>query len=115
MSDKSYVTMEQNVCPVCGKVFDTGDLLLDMRLSKRFDRYTVTDYSLCPEHKQQEEDGYIFLIELSEAPVKGQEPKRTGRIASLKKEVATQIFNREMAPISYVEVGVMDALEKMAA
>ena len=32
--EKSYVTMEQKQCPVCGKIEDTGSLLLDKRLRK---------------------------------------------------------------------------------
>ena len=48
---KSYVTIEQHVCPVCGKAHDTGTILLDRRLRERFDMYTPTGYGLCPEHK----------------------------------------------------------------
>lgn len=32
---KSYITMEQHQCHVCGKIFDTGALLLDTHLRKR--------------------------------------------------------------------------------
>ena len=32
MNDKSHVSLEQHVCLVCGKAFDTGTILLDKRL-----------------------------------------------------------------------------------
>ena len=45
--EKSYVTLEQHVCPVCLKTFDTGNLLLDDKLRDVFKKYTVTGYGLC--------------------------------------------------------------------
>ena len=48
MGTKSHVGMEQNVCPVCGKAFDTGTILLDRRLRNSLERKTVTGWSLCP-------------------------------------------------------------------
>lgn len=47
MSEKSYVSMEQNVCAVCGKTFDTGSILLDRRMQDSMERHTVTDWGLC--------------------------------------------------------------------
>lgn len=29
---KSHVSLEQKQCPICGKVHDTGNLLLDTRI-----------------------------------------------------------------------------------
>jgi len=118
MSDKSYVTLEQNICPVCGKVFDTGSILLDEYMRKRFDRYTITGYSLCPEHQKQKEEGYIFLIELAEEPVKGKEPKRTGNIASIRRTVAEQIFDADcmakIQDIAFIHPEAFAKIKEMA-
>ena len=40
--NKTYVTIEQNVCPVCGKTFETGALLMDDRLQDKFEMHTLT-------------------------------------------------------------------------
>ena len=50
--EKSYVSLEQHICPVCLKTFDTGNLLFDEQLRNIFERYTVTGYELCEEHKK---------------------------------------------------------------
>lgn len=39
---KSYVTLEQKICVVCGRSYDTGSLLLDKRLRERFEHHTIT-------------------------------------------------------------------------
>jgi len=113
---KSYVTIEQHICPVCGKTFDTGNILLDKRLKDSFDRYTPTGYSLCPEHQKQKEDGYIFLIELAEEPRPKEEPKRTGNIASIRRIAAEQIFAPDVMErikdIAYID---KEAFAKIAA
>jgi hypothetical protein len=59
---KSHVTMEQHKCAVCGKDYDTGALLLDTRLGKRFEMHTVTGWGLCPEHQKLYDDGYVALV-----------------------------------------------------
>ena len=113
---KSYVTLEQNVCPVCGKVFETGNLLMDTRLRESFEKYTVTGYDYCEEHKKQKEDGYVFLIEVSERPAGEctlENADRTGSIASIRKHVADKIFGSEIKDIAFVEVGVLEKLQAM--
>lgn len=59
---KSYVTMEQHVCPVCTQAHDTGNLLLDTRLQERFDMHTPTGWELCPDCARLRDDGYVALI-----------------------------------------------------
>lgn len=81
---KSYVTMEQKQCFVCGTVFDTGAILMDKRLKETFDSaYTVTGFGLCEEHQKLIDDGYCIVI-----VVKDKESKeRTGELAYIKQEV----------------------------
>lgn len=112
--EKSYVTLEQHACPVCLKTFDTGNLLLDDELRDVFEKYTVTGYELCEEHKKVVEDGYVILVEVRERPQKGQDPYRTGNTASLKRHVAKDIFpDMDVQDVAFVEIGVLDKLREM--
>ena len=121
MGTKSHVGMEQNVCPVCGKAFDTGTILLDCRLRDSLERKTVTGWDLCPEHAKLWKKGYIALVEcdpekskFSGGTIKPENANRTGRIAHIRKAVVARIFNVEMAvPVAFVEPTVIDMLEKM--
>lgn len=112
--EKSYVTLEQHACPVCLKTFDTGNLLLDDELRDVFEKYTVTGYGLCEEHKKVVEDGYVILVEVRERPQKGQDPYRTGNTAYLKRHVAKDIFpDMDVQDVAFVEIGVLDKLREM--
>lgn len=112
--EKSYVTLEQHACPVCLQTFDTGNLLLDDELRDVFEKYTVTGYELCEEHKKVVEDGYVILVEVRERPQKGQDPYRTGNTAYLKRHVAKDIFpDMDVQDVAFVEIGVLDKLREM--
>lgn len=112
--EKSYVSLEQHICPVCLKTFDTGNLLFDEQLRNIFERYTVTGYELCEEHKKVIEDGYVILVEVREKPFDGKDPYRTGNTAYLKRYVAKDIFpDMEMRDVAFVEIGVLDRLREM--
>ena len=112
--EKSYVTLEQHACPVCLKTIDTGNLLLDDELRDVFEKYTVTGYELCEEHKKVVEDGYVILVEVRERPQKGQDPYRTGNAAYLKRHVAKDIFpDMDVQDVAFVEIGVLDKLREM--
>lgn len=128
MSEKSYVSMEQRVCLVCGERYDTNSLLFDRRLKDSFERYTVTGYGLCPEHQKMNDDGYLALIECSNThsgdTLSTQNADRTGRVAHIKREFAKSIFNIghdeiDKSPVMYVQAGlgdkkgVLDVLEDM--
>lgn len=119
MSDKSYVTMEQHQCIVCGHLFDTGALLLDKRLKKTFERHTVTGNGLCPEHQKLFDDGYIAFVEISNetksSTLQPEEACRTGRIAHVRRAVAADMFNVPIGnePLAFVEKDVIDFLEKI--
>jgi hypothetical protein len=117
---KSYVSMEQKQCPVCGLIFDSGAILLDKRLRQSMKRNTVTGYGLCPEHQELFDKGYIALVEAtspsSEANLKLEEVNRTGKICHLKRSAADNIFNIKLPdkiPMIFVEPGVIDKLQTM--
>lgn len=110
--DKSYVSMEQKVCFVCGEKFDTESILLDARLRNRFERNTVTGYGHCPECQSKLDKGFVFLIVVDENKSPNEkEPWRTGDIVTIKKEVCSVMF----ADIQIKNVGFIttDAFEKI--
>ena len=103
--DKSYVSLEAKVCPVCGVQHnhDCG-ILLDRRLTDSMERTTVTGAGLCEEHDKLWKDGYIALVEadpekstITKEKAKMQDAYRTGRIAHIKKDIFNKIVN---TPIS---------------
>jgi ssDNA-binding Zn-finger/Zn-ribbon topoisomerase 1 len=45
--------LAEAVCPFCGEKFDTGEILMDMRLKRHtFEHKTVTGYQPCPKCKK---------------------------------------------------------------
>ena len=63
MNDKSHVSLEQHVCLVCGKAFETGAILRDKRRRASMERHTATGWGLCPEHQKLSDDGFVALLE----------------------------------------------------
>lgn len=121
MTDKSHVTMEQHICKVCGKIFDTGSILIDRRLNAVFERFTVTGYSLCPDDQKKFDDGYVALVVVSNMPASGntmqpRNAKPIGVVAHVKRDVARKIFNVSIPDdleMVYVEPGVITKFEEM--
>lgn len=121
--DKSHVTLEQKVCVVCGKVHDSGALLLDKRLRPRFDRYTVTGYDLCPEHEKLHKEGYLALVVIdpsksgvgADGNIKLEEAHRTGTVVHMKREAFAGIFGGEAPanPMVFIDIELAEKLEKM--
>ena len=120
MPDKSFVSMEQHQCVVCGKLFDTGSILMDKRLQPVFDRSTVTDRGICPEHEKLHAEGYVALVECT-APsnrntLKLEDAVRTGKIAHIKRDVFSKIFNAPCdpkLPMMFIDPEAMAKLEAM--
>jgi len=122
MTDKSHVSMETNQCLVCMKEFETGAILLDRTLRDRFERHTCTGPGLCEEHKKLHDDGYIALIEVSEAPAgesasldEVMRAKRTGQVAHVRREAWEGLTDVECdVPVCLVEEGVIAKLVEMS-
>ena len=76
---KSYVAMGHEQCPVCG-VKHNESVILDTRLNNSFEvgESLLTGFSLCPEHQQLRDDGYVFVI-----TVKGEDNLPQGKIAAV--------------------------------
>lgn len=120
--EKSHVTMEQHVCVVCCKTFDTGAVLLDKRLRAVFDRHTTTGMGLCPEDTKKREDGYVALIGVRNAGdrntdkyLRQDEADRTGEVIHIKREAFDKILNAP-APeqgVAFVDAEVIEYLKRL--
>lgn len=123
--NKSYVSLEQQVCLVCGTAFETGGILFDKRLRASLERHTTTGWGLCREHQQLHVEGFVALIEcdpersqLSEGNdrLKPEQAYRTGQIVHLKREAFAEAFDVAISanqPCAFVEPGVIDRLLAM--
>lgn len=108
--DKSFVSLEQHQCFVCGTVYETGNLLLDKRVKNSMDKYTVTGHGLCPEHQELADKDYIALI-----VVKADRETRTGQLVHLKREVMISLFDAKITgPVVYIDEELFSKLQIMA-
>jgi hypothetical protein len=114
--------MEQRVCAVCGKPYDTGAILLDRRLRNSMERYTKTGWGMCPAHKELKDKGFIALVEvdIKKSEVMGSVIKpsgayRLGRIAHIKKEAYDKLFDTPAPPqmVMFCDTKSMDKFEEL--
>lgn len=118
--EKSYVSLEQNLCPICGKIHEVG-ILLHQRLSKVLDRKTLTGYGYCPECQKMIDDNRIAIIEVSNTHtdkdkdlLKQENADRTGIVFWIRKKVADQIFNIKFKiPMAFIDVETAEKLKEM--
>jgi len=121
--EKSYVTLEKKVCACCSKEYDTGSLLLDRRLRKSFDMYTVTGIGLCSTCWK---DGYVLLIEcdpdkstIKDGKTHPNDAYRTGITIHIKLEAFKRVFKdacgKDDKPPMFLYIGpdVTAILKKM--
>ncbi len=99
--NKSYVTMEQKLCPICGNKQDSGALLLDRKLRDKFETKTTTGYGLCKPCQKKSDDGFIALVVCDPTKstpegniLKLENAYRTGEIIHIKKKVYDDLFNQ---------------------
>ncbi len=125
--EKSFVTMEQKVCGVCGHTYDSGALLLDQRMRKQFDMKTTTGMGLCDDCKKKKNAGYIALVvcdptkstidnEGGQATAKFENAYRTGELIHMKKEVAQRMFTGidvDAHPFIFIDIEAAQKIKRM--
>ena len=109
------VGMGHYQCPVC--LEETSVVVVDTQL-----KFTPTiegevgcvGHELCDTHAAQNEEGYLFFIELADAP-KGQLRTRTGRLLSIKEDVTKHVFDSsvELRTINYMDVETLELVQKI--
>jgi hypothetical protein len=127
---KSFASLEQKICAVCGETFDTGAVLMQTRWKQGsegdLEHYTITGLDLCEEHKRLYEDGYIAIVAIDEG--KSIQPHtpltvyRLGAIAHLREAAFLQTFqgiptrdeDNKLLPMIFCDPQVIDILEDMA-
>ena len=123
---KSYVTMEQHVCRICGTTFDSGAILMDQRMRDKFEMHTTTGYGICPEDQAKMDDGYIALVgcddekspKMANGNIKAEDAYRTGDLIHIRSSVWDNIFTGIEAPegmVCFCDVKVIDHLKKISA
>lgn len=119
---KSFTTLEQYMCPVTGKSFDSGNLLIYTRMKDIFEMKTVTQWAICPEVTKMFDEGYIALVVIddkkSDIPKDGSYPKpqdvfRTGEILYLKKEKSKDILGQKIESFCWIDQKAADMLKDM--
>ncbi|AMD43459.1 hypothetical protein ZC03_082 [Pseudomonas phage ZC03] len=113
--DLEYVGMGVHVCPVCLKEHDEV-VLINNHLRPTLKRRNFVGWSLCDEHEELWQKGYIALIECSNDKQPTLEnAERTGAIAHVRKEAWSFIFNTPVpgTPIAFVQQGVIEQLQNM--
>lgn len=120
---KSFVTLEQHRCIICGADYDTGSLLLDKRLSNKFEHHTLTGMGMCPADKQKFDEGYLALVEsdpartkVTNGVIKPGDEYRTGVIVHIRRTVAREIFNvaiPDNLPMMFIDPEVTATLQAM--
>lgn len=122
--DTNFVALGKHVCPVCGQLHDSGEVLIHKRLMNIKPEQAVTGQSLCPEHKRLFDEGYLALVGVDESKsgpkkdtLRPEDAYRTGWVMHIQRHVAKRLFNVELPeslPMCFVAQGVIDMLEKQA-
>lgn len=119
--DKSYASMEQHQCPICLTLFETGNILMDQRLRKKFEMQTLTGYSPCAKCEEKLSQGFVALIETAgtkQGNTTTLDVPRSGNLVFMKREVFSQIFDApppatDKPPMVFIEPGVIQKLQAM--
>lgn len=124
---KSHVSLEQRICLVCGKPYDTNSILMDKRLRPTLEHHTITGFGLCEEHAARYEEGFIALVACDPAKtrrngrgnVDPEDAHRTGEVAHLRFSVWPNLFNSSIPmkdgkplPVVFVDQAVIGMLKE---
>jgi hypothetical protein len=113
-SNGSHVALATGICAVCGRTYETGEVLLHKGLEKVFPgsgKAPPTEYGLCEEHQKKYNEGYVALVgidpEKCEAGVDVDEMRldevyRTGLLVFVRAGVWDKLFN---VPLPLLEDG----------
>lgn len=122
---KSFMTIESKVCPVTGKQWETGAILIDRRLMDRFEKDTVSGWGISPEVQEilDGDGGRIAFVEIdpgkSEALPNGnvtpEGAYRTGTIVYLDKGSAVGMFGNGILdhPFVFAEPALIQKLKEI--
>ena len=121
--EKSHVGMSAKICPVTGKQWEDGAILLDTRLKKSLDRINLTGYEICPEVKKQLDKGFLALVVIDASKsdflandnLKPEGAYKTGEIIYVRRAVANGIFSIDTSKhdFTYISENAAIKIKKM--
>jgi len=121
---KSYVTMEQHICCICGRAFDTNAILMNRHLREVFKTSRTAGYGICNDDQRKINDGYIALIVIdpTRSSIESTARKlhdldgiyRTGEIAYVKRDKWEVIFDEPPpdGPFAVIDDGALALLRE---
>lgn len=111
--NKSYVSVGQYICQVCGNKYDSEEVLLDRHLRNTLETHTVTGIGICPEDEEKFKQGYLACIEINNPEtgdmIQAKDANRTGRIFHVRKTVFEDMINTKV-PENYHMVFITPAV-----
>ena len=118
---KSFTTLEQKMCLVTGKPYDTGAILLDKRMRDKFEMHTISGWGFSPEVQEKLDEDYVALvcIDFEKSKITGErilpeDAYRTGAIAYLKRHILKDLApTLEVKDMTFVDEGFMEYLESI--
>lgn len=122
MSEKSYVGMGYNVCPITGEKHSES-VILDQRMKDSLEKDNFLGLAYGPEAVEKLANGYVALIEVQN-PVDGSEKmtlaeaNRTGTYCFVKRELVRDMFGIEedkVAEFQFVSSEIIQFLTDLKA
>ncbi len=119
---KQNVAMEQKICAVTGKSYETGRILLNKEILKNpsNEKHCITGWGISPEQQEMIDKGFIILVGCNESKsvlkngkVQPEDAYRTGEIIHIKKEAAKKIFTVGMGNVNFVAEGIVQYLKEI--
>lgn len=117
--EKSYVSLEQKLCIICGKKHDVG-VLLDMHLRNSLERHTLTGYTNCDDCQAKVDEGYVAAVEISndgegkEQTLKTEEADRTGVLVWIRQTLLDEILNVKVTtPMIFITPDFTEMLKNL--
>jgi len=99
---KSHVSLEQKICIVTAKPYETNSLLLDRSLKNSLEKETITGWGFSPEVQEKIDEGFVALVEIDYEKSTKEDGKitpegayRLGTIAYIKRDAFEKIFDRK--------------------
>ena len=128
----SAVGMRTALCPVCGHTHTIDEIMIHKQMLNVFPpsgKAKPDHYELCEEHSKLFKDGYLALVgidpeksDFGEDGIAMHGAHRTGRIVHMRRKAFMDLFNEpnpvgngdEDLPLTFVEDGVLDYVERLA-
>ena len=118
-----FVAMETKICPACGveHSHNTG-ILIHKNMREIKEDQTCTGMGYCEEHQKQIDDGYMFLLEVSNPMVDShtrmapEEANLTGVVISIKKHFMQELIGKEIPEeenMAYVDTDFIEVLKNL--